>query len=897
MKMHHSIAFGLVLMSLLGLDADGRTQAGGEASVVPGGKPSGALVIPKANSQRLEFVENLGQWDSEFEFIARGVSGDHVGYSYGVDSRGISLQYAQGAFDQDLARGGTGEARSPFADPRLADSARDGGHSVVFRLDFVGGDPGARIQSSDFGSSLYHYRIGADPERWKSGLRGAGRLRVEDVWPGIDVVFREGAEGLEYDLEVDAGARLDQARFRLEGPDGEQELESGRLRLVTEWGALSQSAPVSFVGAEPGQPDSDSGSQPTASSFELLDDGTFGFVASDRSLDQRLVVDPGVSWASYIGGSHADRVYDAVYVDGEHLLVSGSTQSSNFPITPGFYPWADTKDGYEGFVSQVNTTTGQLDFSLFVGGTGDESVGGILRDVRSGDFYCVGYSDSADFPTTPGVVVPNPSAGAFFMRFSADATQLRYSTFWGNPLGMEGAKGGAVAGDGGLIIHGVMNGELDQHIVSPGAMLSVPAYQDPAVFGWETAWAAKLSPDGASVMWSTFLPGPAHQIAMGPDGSFVTRAVMENKGLVTTPSAYQASAPVANIPANYIQRIRGNGTELLAATYFGTEVDQTTTSDMAIGADGSVHLTGQTRAITFPATVGSLSTTLLGFDDGFVARLSSDLSSLEAATYLGTTSFSPEIGYGIHVDASGVVTVHLRSFSGGFYQTPGSYVPINPSGLSSRHLVRLAPDLGHILFSTYWAVGSQYDLDQTVVFDLAVGNYGDAMLVGDTQESEMETSPGSLPGKPNPLMGPKSGFMKAMDMLPTGVTKYGSSSSDCSDEIYLGVTNMPVSGGSNFSIFASGAVPGAQSFLLAGLGRDIAGTPIAGVTSHVSFNHPYWLFSQPSPGPTGFQEFPLNIPAGLSGLKFYCQTVYYDQGPCHPTGGWSSSNALRLELQ
>lgn len=851
-----------------------------------------------ARSTRLEFVENLGQWDSDAEFIAQGVSGGQGSYSYGVDSRGISLMYSQKASDHDWARVGVGENRSPFADPRLENSPYRGGHSVVFRLDFVGGDPAAQIQGSDFGSSLYHYRIGADPERWQSGLKGAGRLQVEDVWPGIDVVFREGAEGLEYDVEVDAGARLDQARFRLRGPSGELDLESGRLRFVTEWGALNQSAPKSFVIAESSEAENGFGSQPTASSFELLDDGTFGFVATGRAIGQRLVVDPGVSWASYIGGSNQDRVYDAVYVDALHILVSGITQSSNFPLTPGFYPWADAKDGYEGFVSQVNTSTGQMDFSLFVGGSGYDNVGGLLRDALSGDFYCLGYSDSPDFPTTPGVVVPNPSAGGFFMRFSADATVLRYSTFWGNPSAMDGEYGADVSEDGGLVIYGAMNGELEPYIVSPGAMLSLPAYQEPAVFGWETAWAAKLSPLGTSVMWSTFLPGPAHQISMAPDGSIVTRAGTDLKGLTTTPNAYQTAAPVANILANYIQRVRGDGAELLGATYFGTEAEQTVAVDMAVGTSGgSVHLTGATRASTFPATAGSLSTTFLGFDDGFVARLSADLGSLEVATLVGTASIFPEASRHIHVDLSGVTTIQLAADYGGFFVTPGSYVPINPTGLSDRYLVRMSPDLGDILYSTYWAVGSQFDLNQSVIFDLAVGNHGDAMLVGDTQESQMETSPGSLPGKPNPLMGAKSGFMKAMDMLPKGVTKYGSSSSDCSDEIYLGVTNMPVSGGSNFSIFASGAVPGAQSFLLAGLGRDIVGTPIAGVTSHVSFNHPYWLFSQPSPGPTGFQEFPVNIPAGLSGLDFFCQTVYYDQGPCHPNGGWSSSNALRLQLQ
>jgi len=109
-------------------------------------------------------------------------------------------------------------------------------------------------------------------------------------------------------------------------------------------------------------------------------------------------------------------------VDGSGAAyVTGETDSSDFPTTPGAF---DTSfNGIrDAFVTKLNATGSALEYSTFVGGSSAERGSGIAVD-GSGAAYVMGETLSSDFPTTPGAFDTsyNGGADAFVAKLDADA--------------------------------------------------------------------------------------------------------------------------------------------------------------------------------------------------------------------------------------------------------------------------------------------------------------------------------------------------------------------------------------------------------------------------------------------------------------------------------------------
>src|SRR5262249_3285218 len=137
----------------------------------------------------------------------------------------------------------------------------------------------------------------------------------------------------------------------------------------------------------------------------------------------------GLTYSTYLGGSSSD-IGLGIAVDGSgNAYVTGSTQSSNFPTTPGNFGQAfdGTRDG---FVTKLNAAGSGLAYSVFLGGSGDDYGRGIAVD-SSGNAYVTGQTESTNFPITPGAfdATWNGFFDAFVTKVNAAGSSLVYSTF------------------------------------------------------------------------------------------------------------------------------------------------------------------------------------------------------------------------------------------------------------------------------------------------------------------------------------------------------------------------------------------------------------------------------------------------------------------------------------
>ena len=210
--------------------------------------------------------------------------------------------------------------------------------------------------------------------------------------------------------------------------------------------------------------------------------------------------------------------------------------------------------------------------------------------------------------------------------------------------------------------------------------------------------------------------------------------------------AYDTSKPLVIDP-----------TVALATYVGGSGADQAFA--IALGADGSVFVTGNTTSPNFPTTLGSFATTPRGGVDAFVVRLKADFTTALYSTYLGGSG--DDAGRSIAVDANGNAYVTGFTTSADFPTTPGSVQPVRPAGeaagVADAFVVKLNPQGSGLVYSTYLG-GTLSDVGLGIAIDTA----GFAFVTGGTFSSDF---PSFFAAQPF-LGGDRDAFVTRLD--PTG---------------------------------------------------------------------------------------------------------------------------------
>src|SRR2546426_7456735 len=109
----------------------------------------------------------------------------------------------------------------------------------------------------------------------------------------------------------------------------------------------------------------------------------------------------GLVYSTYLGGSGFEQGIGIAVDSAGNAYVTGYTQSTDFPTTSGAfqtYPRATAQV----FVTKLNPTGSALVFSTYLGGSQAFNLGTGIAVDSAGNAYVTGYTNSANFPTTPG---------------------------------------------------------------------------------------------------------------------------------------------------------------------------------------------------------------------------------------------------------------------------------------------------------------------------------------------------------------------------------------------------------------------------------------------------------------------------------------------------------------
>ena len=220
-----------------------------------------------------------------------------------------------------------------------------------------------------------------------------------------------------------------------------------------------------------------------------------------------------ILYSTYLGGSSADAACAIAVDQAGNAYVFGMTGSTDFPVTANAFQRTYGGGENDYFVAKINPTGSGLVYSTFLGGSGDDhqdlyyDSGGLALDA-DGHAYLTGATASSDFPTTTNALQAGPGF-TFAAKLSADGARLVYSTYLGGPfLGRDIAVDAA----GNAYVTGTAWG-LDLPLRNP--------VQSQYGGGGSDAVVLKVDPDGANILYSTYLGGSGDErgMAIAVDGA------------------------------------------------------------------------------------------------------------------------------------------------------------------------------------------------------------------------------------------------------------------------------------------------------------------------------------------------------------------------------------------
>jgi hypothetical protein len=376
--------------------------------------------------------------------------------------------------------------------------------------------------------------------------------------------------------------------------------------------------------------------------FILAANNQVTFEVSNYDRTRPLVIDPVLSYSTYLGGSSSDTGYGIAVDSSGCAYVTGYTTSADFPILNPIQP--SLLGQGQVFVSKLDSSGSALIYSTYLGGTGGDNTGrGVALD-SAGNAYVIGETTSTDFPIVNPIQAANAGSGdAFVTKLDASGSTLMFSTYLGG-AGADVAEGIAVDASGNAYIAG-MTGSSDFPVLA--------AFQ-PQSGGFVDAFVTKLNPNTPALVYSTYLGGKTDDWAVGI-------AIDASRNTYVTGATWSTDFPTVRPlqPFNardydvFISKLDPSGGNLVYSTYLGGSGDDYGYG-VAVDASGNAYVTGETISADFP-TKGPLQSVKGWSWDAFVTKLNASGSALVYSTYLGGNANDWGLSIGLDSSANAIV--------------------------------------------------------------------------------------------------------------------------------------------------------------------------------------------------------------------------------------------------
>jgi hypothetical protein len=645
---------------------------------------STAMAVESRRS--IVFTQNLGQWDSRISY--RATDGD-MAYYFGENSVSCMLTRQSQSSKNPESR------YSKYPNAVNPDNIK----ALYYTIHFQGANLNRRIYGDGRLYYNYHYFCGNDPGRWRSNVPNYSGITYRDIYPGIDLKYYATSDGMKYDFIVEPGADFSVISLKYKGINAPEISSSGNLIVSTAFGAVIEKKPVIYQ-------EIDGVKREITGIYEKRNDSSISFkLNSDYNHELPLIIDPELSYSTYLGGSSYDTNFGMAVDLNLCAIVTGATMSQDFPDFPPGDPidsvWLDV------YVTKFTPGGDSISYTAFVGGRESGETPGAVAVDENYDVYVTGYTTSFDFPLVNPYQSYAGNTDAFVFKLCSTGDTLRYCTCLGGSAGDLGYDI-AIDDSGHAYITGIAE--------SSDFPLHNPYQLDQP---YDDAFVTKFSRAGNELEYSTYLG--AENLEFG-----FSIAVDHSGCAYVTGVTYSSNFPLVNpfmtdfpLEDAFVTKFNPAGDNLEYSTYYGgSGMDRA--MGIAIDENGSAYISGVATSDDLPLQ------NPCQYDqpdqDGYVAKFSPDGYALEYATYLGGNRVDRAENIAVDSEGNAYLTGSTEStnFPGvePLFQDPENY---------DSYLTKLSPSGNEILFSSYLG-GSSADYG----YGIAVDKEGDAYLSGFT---------------------------------------------------------------------------------------------------------------------------------------------------------------------
>jgi hypothetical protein len=653
----------------------------------------------RLNGLPISFEENHGQVDSDVRFLA------HVGNSaiYFTRSEAVLALYSRDSQKKPVVS--------------------------ALRMQWIGANAYPEMVAERPLPGRINYLIGRDPARWHTDLPTYGRVRYRDLFPGVDAVFFGKDGEIEYDLVLSPGSDLEKISFGLEGVQSMRLASNGDLVLKLANGEVRHRRPMVYQ-------ENDGARRWLSAHYVIRRNKTIGYEVAGVNRKLPLVIDPTLSYSTYIGSNTPDSVNSIAVDQFGQAYITGSTVFG-FPTKN---PAQGNQLGTDAFVTKLSANGSSLIYSTILGGSSVDMGNAIAID-RFGSAYVAGETSSTDFPTTPGAF-QSPASDAdngFVTKLSPSGSSFVYSLLLGG-------------GDSDSIRSMALDSEHRVYVTGFTCSLNFPvknAFQpvtnsQNCADGGGDAFVTRINGAGTDLDYSTYLDGSFGSIGNGiaVDSTFhayVTGAT-ESADFPTTSGAFQRTLTAKVIPSfphdihesnAFVTKFSADGLSLVYSTFLGGTVSDDAAA-IALDSSGRAYVTGSTQSKDFPVTAGAFQKTLHGTTDAFVTKFQISGDGLFYSTFLGGSG--DDGGNSIAVDGLGRAYV-----AGG--TSSANFPVLNPiqahlGGSQDAFVTKLSATGNALFFSTYLG-GAAADNANSIRLD----SNANAYVGGVTSSTNFPTTP------------------------------------------------------------------------------------------------------------------------------------------------------------
>lgn len=544
----------------------------------------------------LGFVENQGQWKKDVLYKATvgdvivAITSSNIEYYVPVTNRSIK-PVAPASFDQ------------------RADQARTIVDYRKITLSYVGGSSHFSATGEGKKNQVCNYYLNNDPEGWRTQIPCYQSVIINELYPGVDLYFILEDSTLRYEYHVSPSSTSHEISVAYTGIDSLGADAAGNLLVFGPGFSWSESTPI-FLEIGSRRPFSSSTFSSIGTSEATI------LIPTHQEIGQGYVIDPELRFSTYHGGGGSDEVYQSVVGQSNELWVTGSTFSSDFPVSGDAYD--DTYTGNRDIFISRFSSDGSLLYCTFFGGGGIDEARGISYD-GGWTIRIVGYTHSTNFPMINPIdsIIESGGQDAIYVEIESVFGVPTRSSYWG----------GSEQDDGIGIIGSTITGytfSQDFTLVNPAD----PTFDNPSqAEGFVTKFT------GGTVAFSTYLGGSGIDAPLGIAFDGTSYYVTGYTSSVDFPVVSAWDATHNGGYDVFITKVNSSGNQITNSTYFGGSGNDYA-SAIDVNYLGRAYVCGVTRSSDLP--VHKYDSTYNGNTDAFFAKYQSGSIS---AGYLGGSSY------------------------------------------------------------------------------------------------------------------------------------------------------------------------------------------------------------------------------------------------------------------